>query len=64
MEGYLTTKEAADRLGVSSSRIRHMIIAGLVKAEKFGRDNVIPEAEIERLEKVDRKAGRPKKEKE
>lgn len=65
MEGYLTTKEAAARLKVSTARIRQMIIEGvIVGAEKFGRDNVVPEAEVVRLENADRKAGRPPKEKE
>lgn len=62
MEGYLTTTEAAGRLGISTARIRQMILDGVIKgAEKFGRDNVIPEVEIERLEKIDRKSGRPVK---
>lgn len=65
MEGYLTTTEAATRLGISTARIRRMILDELIKGvEKFGRENVIPEAEIERLEKIDRKAGRPAKAKE
>lgn len=62
MDGYLTTSEAAKRLGVTAARVRQMILDGIISgAEKFGRDNVIPEAEIERLEKTDRKAGRPAK---
>lgn len=61
MEGYLTTAEAAERLGISTARIRRMILDELIKGvEKFGRENVIPVAEIERLENLDRKAGRPK----
>jgi excisionase family DNA binding protein len=62
MEGYLTTKEAAARLNVSTARVRQMIIEGVIKgAEKFGRDNVVPEAEVTRLENIERKAGRPPK---
>lgn len=62
MEGYLTTKEAAARLGVSTARIRQMIIEGVINgAEKFGRDNVVSEKEVKRLESLDRKAGRPAK---
>lgn len=62
MKGYLTAKQAAARLGVSDTRIRQMIIEGvIIGAEKFGRDNVIPEKEIERLENTERKAGRPPK---
>ena len=62
MNGYLTTKQAAEKLNVVPSRIRRMILDGVIKAEKFGRDNVIAEAEIKRIEKLDRKPGRPKKE--
>ena len=39
-----------------------MIIEGIIKAEKVGRDNFISEGEVNRVEKLDRKAGRPKKE--
>lgn len=39
------------RLGISSARIRQMIIDGVIEgAEKIGRDNLITEVEIERLE--------------
>ena len=39
-----------------------MIIEGVIKnAEKFGRDNVVPESEVLRLESIERPAGRPKK---
>lgn len=62
MKGYLTTKDAAARLNVSTARIRQMIIEGVItNAEKAGRDNFIPESEIERLEATERKAGRPPK---
>ena len=61
MKGYLTTKQAADRLNVVPSRIRRMILDGVIKAEKIGRDNFIMESEIATLEKIDRKAGRPPK---
>ncbi len=64
MKGFLTAKQAAERLGVSDARVRQMIIEGVIKnAQKFGRENVIPEAEIERLEKSERKPGRPAKSK-
>lgn len=61
MQGYLTTKQAAERLNVVPSRIRRMILDGVIKAEKIGRDNFIPESEVERLEKLERKPGRPPK---
>lgn len=61
MKGYLTTTQTAERLNVSQARVRQMIIEGTIKAEKVGRDNFISESEVKRLEKLDRKAGRPKK---
>ena len=61
IQGYLTTKQAAERLNVVPSRIRRMILDGVIKAEKMGRDNFIAESEVERVEKLDRKPGRPMK---
>ena len=62
MKDYLTTSQTAKRLGISSARVRQMIIEGIItKAEKIGRDNFIPESEVKRLEKFDRKPGRPNK---
>ncbi len=62
MKGYLTTKETAERLNVVPSRIRRMILDGVIKAEKVGRDNFILESEVKRLENIERKPGRPMKE--
>ncbi len=61
MKGYLTTTQTAERLSISQARVRQLIIEGVITAEKFGRDNFIPESEVKRIEKLDRKAGRPKK---
>lgn len=38
----LTTKDAAAALGVSTARVRQMVLDGELKAEKFGRDLAIP----------------------
>jgi len=61
MKGYLTTTQTAERLNVSQARVRQMIIEGIIKAEKVGRDNFISESEVKRIVSLDRKAGRPKK---
>ncbi len=61
MKGYLTTTQTAERLNVSQTRVRQMIIEGIIKAEKVGRDNFISESEVKRLERLDRKPGRPPK---
>ena len=61
MKGYLTTTQAAERLKVSQTRVRQLIIEGIIKAEKVGRDNFILESEVKRLENIERKPGRPPK---
>lgn len=55
----LTTKEAAERLGVSVRRVNALIQAGQLPAEKFANVYMIDEKDL-RLVK-ERKPGRPKK---
>jgi excisionase family DNA binding protein len=59
MSAALTTRQAAKRLGVTDSRIRHLVLEGRLPAEKFGRDLVIREHDLRLVE--DRKVGRPPK---
>ena len=61
MKGYLTTKQVAERLNVVPSRVRRMILDGVIEAEKIGRDNFVSEREVKRVESIDRKPGRPTK---
>jgi len=56
---WLTTKEVAEKLGVSIRRVQAMITQGRLPAVKFGRDYKIKEADLSRLK--DRKIGRPPK---
>jgi excisionase family DNA binding protein len=63
MKGYLTTTQTAKKLNVSQARVRQLIIAGTIKAEKFGRDNFITDAEVKRIVSLVRKTGRPRKNK-
>lgn len=56
----LTTQETAGLLGLSDGRIRRMILDGIIRAEKFGRVNMIRRADAEKI-KVYGKVGRPKK---
>ncbi len=58
IEGYLTTKEVAEKLGVTVGRIRQMIVDGQLPATKIGRDNFIKETDLKLVK--DRKVGRPK----
>jgi excisionase family DNA binding protein len=53
----LTTKEAAERLGVTTVRVCAMITAGRLPAERFGRAYMIKEADLKLVE--GRKPGRP-----
>jgi excisionase family DNA binding protein len=55
----LTTKEAAERLGITPRRVLAMIQAEQLPAEKFGRDYLIKEKDLKLVE--DRRVGRPRK---
>jgi excisionase family DNA binding protein len=57
----LTTKQVAERLGVSIGRIHQLINEGRLPAEKLGRDYVIREGDLKLVE--DRRVGRPPKSK-
>lgn len=59
MSATLTTKEAAARLGVSAARVRQLVLAGNLPAEKFGRDLMIKETDLKLVE--ERPMGRPPK---
>ncbi|HEX8195560.1 MAG TPA: helix-turn-helix domain-containing protein [Pyrinomonadaceae bacterium] len=58
----LNTKKAAELKGVTERRIRRLIEDGKLKAEKVGRDWIIEETELEKIETYG-KAGRPKRNK-
>ncbi len=53
-----TTTEVAKIIGVSRSRIRHLIADGKLRATKVGRDWVIANDDIESLREA--KGGRPR----
>ncbi len=59
MKDLLTTKETAELLGLSDGRVRRLILDGILKAEKFGRVNMIKKSDAEKI--IGRKPGRPKK---
>jgi len=59
MAETLTTKEAAEKLGVSPARVRQLVLSGQLPADKFGRDLVIKEADLKLV--ADRPLGRPPK---
>ena len=53
----ITTDQAAERLGVTPGRVRAMIAAGRLPAQKFGFVHMIKASDLKALE--DRKVGRP-----
>lgn len=53
----LTTKQAAERLGVSEQRVRALIASGRLKAAKFGNAHSIHERDLAVV--ATRTAGRP-----
>ena len=55
----LTTDEAAEKLGISSRRVRALIAAGTLQAHQLGREYAIEESALARVV-VYGKAGRPK----
>lgn len=59
--GYVTTKQAAERLGIKEQQVRDMIRAGLVAKDdldQVGRNWLIKESALKGLKP--RKVGRPK----
>jgi excisionase family DNA binding protein len=59
LEGFLTTKEVAERLGVSVGRIQQLIAEGRLPATKIGQTNLVKESDLKLVQ--DRKTGRPSK---
>jgi len=55
----LTTKEVAERLGVTDSQVRYLILRGNLPAKKLGHINVVDESDLELVK--ERKVGRPPK---
>lgn len=58
--GLLTTAQAAEILGLDQSRVRHFILEGRLRAEKYGKTWLIREAVLTRFQEQQRPAGRPK----
>ncbi|MDO4291097.1 MAG: helix-turn-helix domain-containing protein [Eggerthellaceae bacterium] len=57
----VSTKEAAQRLGISETRVRTLLGNGQLDGEKIGRTWVVSEASVERRRKSSVHAGRPRK---
>jgi excisionase family DNA binding protein len=48
IDGYYTTKEAAEELGLSHVTMRDAVRRGVIAAKKVARRSLIPAAEVER----------------
>lgn len=59
MDDYLSTREAAESLGVSIRRVLALIAAGKLKTQKLGSVHVIAVGDLEAVRV--RTPGRPKK---
>jgi excisionase family DNA binding protein len=59
MDGWLTTGQAANKLGVTAGRVRQMIVDKQLPTTKFGHIHMINEADLKLVE--NRKVGRPRK---
>jgi predicted RNase H-like HicB family nuclease len=53
--------EAAEELGVTSSRISHMLDAGILQVVPFGNERLVTIASINERKANPKKAGRPRK---
>lgn len=56
----LNTKKAAEKLGVSLRRVQQLITEGNLPAQKIGRDYIVLESDLRRVE-IYGKPGRPPK---
>ena len=55
---YLTTMEAAERLGITDRRVRKLCSEGRL-GQKVGRDYLITSEDLSRFRRVNRRPGRP-----
>ena len=55
---FLTTRQVAERLGVTLRSVQALVTSGRLPAQKFGRDYMIREKDLKLVE--ERKVGRPK----
>jgi excisionase family DNA binding protein len=56
-EAWITTREAAELIGVTSNQVRHLARTGIIKTRKFGRAWMINRASAETYAASDRRPG-------
>jgi site-specific DNA-methyltransferase (cytosine-N4-specific) len=47
MSKFYTTENAAEYLGVTPARVRQLIMEGRLKSQKYGRDHLIQEVDLQ-----------------
>lgn len=60
MKDRITTAEASKRLGVTTTRVRAMLKAGILAGEPFGRDWMIDAASVAKRKRLADKGKLPK----
>jgi excisionase family DNA binding protein len=60
MDEFLTTREAAEKLGLTLRAVQKMIEAGRLEAHKVGRDYIIRAESLDNIPRASN-AGRPPK---
>jgi excisionase family DNA binding protein len=58
---YMTTREAAEALGVTKARVDQLCKAGRLKFVMKGNSRLLQRADVEAFAKLDRPSGRPGK---
>jgi excisionase family DNA binding protein len=48
---FLTSKQAAEKLGFAPDYIRRMCVDGVIKAEKFGKTWIINASELKKVKR-------------
>jgi excisionase family DNA binding protein len=62
VEGFLRVAEAASELGVSARRVRQLIMAGALQAQRLSpRLYLVERTSVERYKGLRRSAGRPRR---
>ena len=62
MGKFYTSGSAAEYLGVTPARVRQLIMEGRLKSEKYGRDHLIQEVDLQEYTTgAKKKPGRPGK---
>ncbi|MGB8645617.1 MAG: helix-turn-helix domain-containing protein [Anaerolineae bacterium] len=57
---YVTTKQAAEMMGVDDSSVRHLLIGGRLRGQKIGSEWLVYKPSIERYEQTKSAGGRPR----